>query len=120
MPWEELYSCYGSRDRCGPLMRALWTGGDRSRLHVYGGLAALIAAWVGAARADDAASAAERAALVAAQRRLGIGADLDRLQADLIGGGALFGSDRQLAQAAEALKVQLQTLQSEVAKVGYL
>ena len=28
--------------------------------------------------------------------------------------------DRQLAQAAEALKVQLQTLQSEVAKVGYL
>jgi hypothetical protein len=91
VPWPVLYQCYGSPERCGPLMQKLWAGSRRNlgqgvrqsdaearvtqRLHLIGGLVELLSRWREAARVE----------FMAAQRQLGIASDLERLMTELDG-----------------------------------
>ena len=73
VPWHVLYQCYGSSERCGPLMQKLWAGsrGDlghpvAQKLHLIGGVKELLDRWKKAARVE----------FMAEQRQLGIASDL--------------------------------------------
>ena len=59
--WEDVYACYGSSERCGPLMRTLWEGGrpalgstGKQKLHLIAGLATLLSEWLEESRAPKA------------------------------------------------------------------
>ena len=105
-------------------MRALWEG-NRSelgsagtqKLHLIAGLAKLLTEWSDAARSErrhadaplgtSTSELTALAALAAAQRQLGVAADLDRLIAWLDGQGALLGDRPSLAAKADQLRLQV-------------
>lgn len=126
VPWTVLYECYGSAERCGPLMKLLWNGEraalgsvGRQRLHLTGGLATLITEWLEEARGTS-GDRAGLAGFAAAQRRLGVSADLERTIAELDGVRALLGDNQLLAENAELLRRQLRRLLHDLNSIGHL
>ena len=126
LPWASVYACYGSVERCGPLMRVLWEGGRptlgsaaRQRLHLIAGLVALLTEWLEESRA----ATADRAALGAfamSTRRLGVSADLQRMLSELDSIQAVVSGDRLFAQTADAQRDMLRRLLNELAAIGHL
>ena len=126
VPWATIYQCYGSADRCGPLMKVLWEGQrsslgstGRQKLHLAAGLATLLAEWLDEARGPS-ADRGDLAAFAAAQRQLGVAADLDRHIAELDGIGALLGDNQLLASRADLLRQQLRRLLHDISSMGHL
>ena len=126
VPWASLYHCYGSSERCGPLMKALWEGqrpalgsAGKQKLHLVNGLAYLLTEWLEESRGPT-ADRSELSAFAAAQRQLGVASDLEKWIAELDGIEALLGDNRQLAQNADLLRRQLRRLLHELAAIGHL
>ena len=130
VPWAAVYPCYGGADRCGPLMKELWEGGrpalgavGRQKLHLIGGLATLLTAWLDECRNPPHGGTGDRqqlAQFAASLRGLGVAADLDRLIAELDGIGALLGDNLALTQTADLLRSQLRRLLQDIASMGYM
>jgi hypothetical protein len=106
--WPELYACYSGSLTCAAPMRAVWGAGERGKLHCAGGLAVLLGEWLLAAQSDARPGGAVLAKMLQFGRQVGLVAELDRLVADLDGVRAVAGTDRALAQAADATLRQLQ------------
>ena len=140
VPWATLYQCYGSPERCGPLMKRLWAGERASlgapgkqKLHLAAGLATLLAEWLEEARGDGgargggvaAAAAPDRrgqlVAFASTVRRLGVGADVERMIADLDGMTALtLGDNPLLVQHADLVRRQLRRVLQDLAAIGHM
>ena len=124
VPWATLYQCYGSADRCGPLMKSLWEGSRpllgsaaRQRLHLIAGLGVLLSDWLEESRAPT-ADRALLPAFAAATRRLGVSADLQRMLSELDAVEALVSDDRPLAQSTDLQRRTLRRLLQELSAIG--
>ena len=139
VPWATLYQCYGSPERCGPLMKRLWAGerasparrasrsstsppasppsspsGSRRRE----AMAARSAAAAAAAAPDR---RGQLAAFASTVRRLGVGADVERMIADLDGMTALtLGDNPLLVQHADLVRRQLRRVLQDLAAIGHM
>ena len=119
VPWVELYQCYGSSERCGPLMRSLWEGArpalgvvNQQRLHLTVGLITLLTEWI------KSSTSADLAALAVTLRELGVLADLDRMVTELDDQGTLVRDNT--AKLIDMYCGQLRQLQQEVLRIGQI